>query len=469
MSRDVQRSSELITSKEQLTEYFRQGIKPPEARRVGTEHEKLILDKETLAPVPFEGPRGIGRVLELLAERYGYQAHLDQEHIAALVRANAAGDDEAITTEPGGQFELSGAPFQRLADTEAELTRHIAEVAAVTEELGLVMLGTGINPMHTPEQIPWMPKSRYRIMRAYMPRVGALGHWMMKATCTVQANFDYTSEADAADILRTGLWISPIISALFAHSPLWHNAPSGYMTTRCYIWTDTDPDRCGFPLWMMEREEFGFADYVEYALDVPMYFIHRDGRYVDMSGHSLRRFIEDGYEGHEATMGDYELHLSTLFPEVRMKRYIEVRGADMGPLGHVMALPALWKGLLYDAEARASAQSLMRDLTTEQRERLFTHAIRWSLNGPIPADLGPERIQIRHVARELVSLSRAGLERLAAPEVAAAGPDEARYLEPLQAQLDGEAPSTAHALLARWEELGRDTGAWARELALSPR
>ncbi len=468
MSRDQPEDAELITSMDQLTGYFRAGIKAPEQRRVGMEHEKFMLRAHDASAAPYEGESGIGRLFEGMCARFGYEPAFDGDNIVAAVRENDEGLPEALTIEPGGQFELSGAPVRWMRDSEIELDRHLAEVREIAQEIGLVGVGTGANGLHDLDDVPWMPKSRYGIMRRYMSQVGTLGHWMMKMTCTVQANFDYTSEQDAADMLRTALWISPIVSALFATSPIRERKPSGYMSTRCFFWTDTDKDRCGFPPFMQAEEDFGFEAYANYALDVPMYLMTRQGRYIDMAGHSFRRFLEDGHQGHSATMGDFALHLSTLFPEVRLKRYIEVRGADCGPRGNLLALPALWKGLLYDLDARRAARDLLSGMTFEARERLFTHAIRWSLDGPVPDTGHKSPRTIRDLASDLIDIAAGGLDRLALADPAAplAGPDERRYLEPLRAAIEGPAASPAHALLERWKALGGDTAAWMLEQAL---
>lgn len=430
-----------IESLEQLEAIYRAGVKTGEQRRVGTEHEKFVVRRDRPGVVPYDGPDGIRVLLENLERRFGYDRMEDRGHLIGLVR-----DGASLTLEPGGQFELSGAPFESLLDTERELEQHFAEVRQVCDELGLVCVGAGLNGLQGLDEVDWMPKSRYKIMRRYMERVGSLGHWMMKMTCTVQANFDFTSEDDAADILRTALWLSPLVSAIFARSPIKERRPSGFMSTRCHVWTDTDPDRTGFPAFMLAGG-FGFRDYLAYTLDVPMYFIIRDGQYLDMAGHSFRDFMRDGHEGHTATVEDYEDHISTLFPEVRMKRYIEVRGADVGPMGYIMGLPALWKGILYDAGAREGARGLVEELTVDQRAQLFQNAIRWSLDGPFP---GSDRL-IREVVQELLRIASGGL-----PE------EERRFLEPLREDAHAEL-DPAHRLLARWNELGGDTAAWFLE------
>ena len=430
-----------LSGVDELVAFFASGIKPATQRRVGTEHAKFVVRRSAPGVVHYEGPDGIRVLLETLMQRFGYEPIRDRGNLIGLLR-----DGASLTLEPGGQFELSGAPFASLLDTERELDLHFAEVREVCDELGLVCVGAGINGLQGLDEIDWMPKSRYAIMRRYMERVGTLGHWMMKMTCTVQANFDFTSEEDAADILRTALWLSPVVSAIFARSPIKERRPSGFMSSRCHIWTDTDPDRTGFPSFMLDGG-FGFRDYVEYTLDVPMYFIIRDGQYIDMAGHSFRAFMADGHEGQVATLTDYEDHVSTLFPEVRMKRYIEVRGADVGPREYILGLPALWKGILYDDSARASARALVTDLSVSQRTELFTNAIRWSLDGPFPGGDG----QIREVAAELIRIASAGLPA-----------DERRFLAPLQADAAADL-DPAHRLLARWNELGGDTATWFLE------
>lgn len=467
--------AERVTDPAQLVAWFQRGFERPENRRVGTEHEKLVLQADDLAPLTYDGPRGVRRLLTLLAERFNYQLLEDHGNPIALRRMTPNGW-ESITLEPGGQIELSGAPLRTLEDAEVELRTHLTEVGSVAQELGLLMTSAGLNGLHDLDQVNWMPKSRYAIMRDYMPRVGQLGRWMMKMTCTIQANLDFTSEADAADMLRTSLYLSPLVSALFANSPLMHGKPSGFHTARGHIWTQTDPDRCGFPLFMLESSDFGFKDYVEYTLDVPMYLIVRDGRYIDLTQErfTFRDFIHRGAQGFTPTLDDYETHIATLFPEVRLKRkYIEMRGADMGPFEHILALPALWKGLLYDAEARRDARALLDDLSPEQRQELFLRVTRWSLDAPIPGRTNGASATVRDLAIHMLRLAIDGLDRLASPLPEApdapplAGPDEARYLRPMHDRLASGAPSRPEHLLQRWQELHGDTPAWLREQALT--
>ena len=465
-----------VTSVDQLVAWFAKGFERPEHRRVGTEHEKLILRREDLSPTPYEGPRGIGALLSTLAERFGYKPIIEKGTSIGNYRMTPNGV-ESITLEPGGQFELSGAPVRLMDETRDELVAHLSEVGEVLQELELIMVGTGLNGLHRLDEIPWMPKGRYQIMRNYMPRVGSMGQMMMKMTCTIQANVDFTSEEDAADIIRTSMWLTPLVSALFACSPLREGAPSGFASTRCHVWTDTDKERTGFPAFMLSPEPFGFREYVEYTLDIPMYLIAREGRYLDLTQRrfTFRDFIKDGFEGHRPTLDDYENHIGTLFPEVRLKRkYIEMRGADMGPPEMIIALPALWKGVLYDASARQEARALLDDLDHEQRIRLFSNVIRWSLDAPIPGRVNGASAQVRDLAAELVRIAGDGLDRLSlpfdsAPEAPAlARPNERRYLDPLLEDLSSPEGSRAQRLLARWRELDGDAVKWMREQAIDP-
>lgn len=474
MSPNPATSARAVTSTDELVEWFKKGIERPEHRRVGTEHEKLLLRREDLGAVSYEGPRGIQTILETLADRFNYMPVLEKGLPIGLYRMTPDGV-ESISLEPGGQFELSGAPFRLLSQTEQELDRHLAEVAQVLDELDLLMVSTSFNPIHELDEVPWMPKGRYVIMRNYMPRVGTRGLWMMKGTCTVQANLDFTSEDDAADMMRTAMWLTPLVSAMFANSPLWRGKPSGYHTTRCHIWMDTDNERAGFPDFMLEGEEITFQRYVEWALDVPMYLLYRDGHYLDLTRQRLtfRDYMARGFEGHHPTLDDFETHISTLFPEVRLKRkYIEMRGADMGPRDNILALPALWKGVLYDLPARAEARALLDDLDPQQRRDLFDRVTRWTLDAPIPGRLNGSSATVRELALELVRIAMEGLDRLALPSDQSpdappiADPDERHYLQPLLDDLRNPEGSRPTRQLARWRELGGDTAAWLREQAI---
>lgn len=448
MSRDQALDPERIRGIDQLVEYFRAGDKAADQRGIGTEHEKFVFRKD-LPGQPlqtFEGPNGIEEMFSDWAERFGWEESKDKGRTVALVRGS-----EAITLEPAGQLELSGAVTKTIFETEKEFDNHIDELRQVAGDYASVCMW-GMNPFEGVGDLPWMPKSRYKIMRAYLPTRGDLAHWMMQTTCTIQANVDYMSEADAVDIVNTSVLISPIVNAIFADSPLKAGEPSGYQSYRAHIWTRTDNDRSGVPDFMY-RDDWGFEDYVQYALDVPMFFIRRDDRYVDLSGHSFRKFMDEGWEGTPATMGDFELHISTLFPEVRLKRFIELRCGDGGPREHVLGLPALWKGLLYDQTARAQAGSLI-GLRGDAHRALFDVAARAGIHAK-----DVDGRSMLELARTLVNIAGDGLDRLAAD----AGHDSERiFLEPIVTRLDrGE--SLSDQLLSRFEALDGDRAALIAE------
>jgi glutamate--cysteine ligase len=419
MSRDLDQSDELITSRDQLVAFFVQGIKPRAARLVGTEHEKFMFRRADGAMLTYDEPGGFGDILATFEAR-GWKATRAAGAIIALEK-----DRAALTLEPGGQFELSGAPLPTVHDTAAELDAHLDAVRALVGDR-LQMVCWGVNPFYELDQIPWMPKPRYGIMRSYLPTRGDMAHWMMKGTCTVQANFDYTSEADATDIIRTGLIISPLISALFASSPVRSWADTEMQTYRCHIWTRTDPDRTGFPDFMLS-ESWGFADYVEYMLDIPMFFVRRDNEYIAANGLTFRDYMANGFQGHRATIGDFELHLSTAFPELRMKRYIEVRGADAGPRDMLLALPAIWKGVLYSEAAREAARALLPGVTPDALRAIHADIIRDGIHADTPYGA------VRDLALRLVQISADGL-RAQAAEVG--HPDEVGFLDPLVLMLE---------------------------------
>ena len=439
MSRDMKQDLDKIEDRDQLIDYFRSGEKDPSRRAFGTEHEKFVFRRDNGKLLSFEEEGGFGDLFADIAERFGYEASYDHGHIVALER-----DGAALTLEPGGQFELSGAITQTVFETAAEFDQHIREIKEVAGDR-LAFVSWGMNPFDTLDEIPWMPKSRYGIMREYMPKVGDRGLWMMKKTCTVQGNYDYTSEEDAADILRTALRVSPVVSAMFCNSPLADGAPNGMQSYRCHIWTRTDPDRTGFPDFMYD-EGWGYSEYLEYVLDVPMYFIRRDGEYVAMHGKPFREFMEEGHGDWVARMGDFELHLSTIFPEVRMKKYIETRGADAGTREMMLALPALWKGLLYSESARAGARQMMVSTCPEKHRACFDQVYRLGIRAETQCG------SFREMAEELVSLAGQGLDELAKE----AGHDSERvFLEPLE-QVLKDAKTPADRLLESFEEHGGD-------------
>ena len=331
-----------VESVDDLVAFLRAGEKPPERWRVGTEHEKIGLHGADWSPVEYGGDCGIGALLERIADRAGWEPILEDGNIIALQR-----DGASITLEPGGQLELSGAPLRTIFETFAEFHAHLELVRGISESLDIVWLGLGIHPIHSVDELPRMPKERYRIMRRYLPTRGSRGPIMMFSTATVQANFDYASEGDMVDKVRTALAVSPIVSAIFANSSLSDGKANGFVSRRMHAWTDTDPDRCGM-LPIAFEPDFGYRRYVEWAIDVPMFFVVREGRFEPAYDMTFRQFLKNGRRGERATLADFDRHLTTLFPEVRVKQFIEVRCADAVPPGPTCSLPALWKGILYD-------------------------------------------------------------------------------------------------------------------------
>lgn len=436
-------ASEILEDRSQLVDFIRAGEKPESEWKVGTEHEKIGLLAESYAPVPYEGERGIGALLEAMAREDGWNRIFEGENLIALEK-----DGASITLEPGGQLELSGAPLRTIHETCHEFHSHLDLVRRVSGPLGVIWLSSGINPLHPVEDIPRMPKARYDIMRAYLPTRGELALHMMHLTATVQANLDFADEADMAHKLRTSLAVSPIVSALFANSSIAERKATGFASRRVHIWHHTDPDRCGLLPFVFEAD-FGYDDYVEWALDVPLFFIVREGRYLPARGTTFREFMERGLEGERATVDDWSLHLTTLFPEVRLKRVLEVRGTDAVPAGMICALPALWKGLLYDKEALDAAWALVRDQSQADREAALDDASRRGLAGEMA---GRPTLEL---ARELVEIGREGLRRIG--HAGQRDADERGYLEPLLRQLEtGRSPG--QEILDQWE-----TG-WARSV-----
>ncbi len=409
-----------ITDKRQLVEYLERGNKPREAWRIGTEHEKFAYDLAGHRPLAYEGKPGIRALLEGL-QRFGWEPVFEGGKIIALRMADGC----SITLEPGGQFELSGAPLETIHQTCSEVNEHLREVKEVCGEMGAGMIGLGFHPRAGREQIPWMPKGRYKIMRRYMPTRGNLGLDMMTRTCTVQVNLDFSSEADMVKKFRVALALQPVATALFANSPFTEGKPNGFLSYRSQIWTDTDPDRSGMLPFVFE-DGFGFERWVDYILDVPMYFVYRDGNYVDVAGKSFRDFMAgklDGFEGESPSIGDWVDHMTTAFPEVRLKHYLEMRGADGGPWRRLCALPALWVGLLYDDAALDAAWNLCRDWSMDEREMLRNEAPRTALKTPF------RNGTMQELAKDVLAIAKDGLKARAMPD--SFGEDEAHYLNAL--------------------------------------
>jgi glutamate--cysteine ligase len=434
-------------SVEDLVTYFRSGAKALGGFKIGIEQEKIAVLADG-RPVPYDGAGGLAELLGRLEARE-FSATREDGHLIALGRGG-----DRITMEPGGQLELSGGALPTSAECAAALDAHVREVAATARPLGIRFIGTGVRPFGTLDDVAWLPKRRYVVMRDYFPRHGResrLAHQMMKLTATVQANFDYADEGEAIDKIRTAYGVTSIVTALYAASPIVFGRPSGLKSYRAAIWLETDADRCGL-LPFVFKPDFRFRDYVEWALDVPMFFVVRDGDYRPASPLTFRRFMAEGWEGRPATIADWEVHLSTVFPEVRLKRYIEVRGADAGPMPMARGLGALWRGILDDPEARAAAYALVADRTFEAREALRREVPRAGLG----ATFGGR--SVRALALELCRISAAGLARLPG------GVQDRALLEPLLAYAEagrspaddllddfGAANGDPAALVRRWE------------------
>jgi glutamate--cysteine ligase len=412
-----------IETRDELVAWFEAGIKPKAQFRLGTEHEKFVFTLEGHRPVPYAGRRSIRALLEGMQHLLGWDPIIEDGNIIGLFDVTGGG---AISLEPGGQFELSGAPLETVHQTSAELMAHLAQVKEVAAPLGIGFLGLGLTPNWSRADVPMMPKGRYRIMTAYMPKVGKLGLDMMYRTCTVQTNLDFSSEADMVKKLRVSLALQPVATALFANSPFIDGKPNGFLSYRSEIWRDTDADRSGMLPWAFEAG-MGFERWVDYALDVPMYFVRRGDRYVDVGGQSFRDLMAgklSGMPGVRATISDWANHISTIFPEVRLKRYLEMRGSDSGPWRWLPALPAYWVGLLYDDDSLAAAWDLVKSWSAEERQKLRDDVPRLGFK---PTVRGRSVLQL---AKATLALSEAGLRRRR--RLDADGHDETRYLRPLQ-------------------------------------
>ncbi|UUL82123.1 glutamate--cysteine ligase [Sphingomonas qomolangmaensis] len=413
--------SPLIEHRSQLVDYFAGGEKPAARWRIGTEHEKFVYRTADCRAPSYDEPGGIRDLLMALTE-FGWTPVEEKGVVIAL-----AGPDGTVSLEPAGQLELSGAPLENLHQTCAETGRHLQQVKAVGDKLGLGFLGLGMWPDKTRADLPVMPKGRYKIMLNHMPRVGSMGLDMMLRTCTIQVNLDYATEADMVQKFRVGLALQPLATALFANSPLTEGVPNGMLSYRSHIWSDTDPHRTGMLPFVFE-DGFGYERYTDYALDVPMYFVYRNGSYIDAAGLSFRDFLRGELSvlpGEKPTIDDWADHLSTAFPEVRLKTFLEMRGADGGPWGRICALPALWVGLLYDQGALDAAWDLVKGWSMDDREALRNAVPKLALDAPLP---GGGRL--RDIAGRVLDIAHAGLAARARGN--GAGDDETGYLDPLR-------------------------------------
>jgi glutamate--cysteine ligase len=432
--------SPIIGSRDELVAYLEAGSKPESEWRIGTEHEKFGFYTRDYAPVPYAGERGIKALLETLYDRFGWDPVLENGNIIALSRRDCP-KGGAVSLEPGGQLELSGAPLETVHQTQEELRQHLVEVGEVGRDLGIGFLGIGFSPKWTLSETPVMPKERYGIMARYMPKRGKHGLDMMFRTSTVQVNLDFGGEADMVAKLRVGLALQPVATALFANSPFTEGKPNGFQSYRAEMWRDTDPDRSGLLPFAFEPG-MGFERYVDYALDVPMYFVYRDGRYIDVAGASFRDFLAGrlaALPGVKPTLDDWADHLTTLFPDVRLKRFLEMRGADAGSFAQLCALPALWAGLLYDQAALDQASALIADWTKTERQVLRDTVPRLGLATPFRGGT------LREVGRDVVNLALLGLERRG--RLDRIGEDERIALAPLVATIE-EGRTPADRLLA---------------------
>jgi glutamate--cysteine ligase len=437
-----------IETREELIAWFEAGSKPKSQFRIGTEHEKFVFMVESNNPVPYDGRRSIRALLEGMQHLLGWEPILENGNVIGLFDVTGGG---AISLEPGGQFELSGAPVETVHQTCSELMAHLAQVKEVARPLGIGFLGLGMTPNWSRAEIPIMPKGRYRIMTAYMPKVGGHGLDMMYRTCTVQTNLDYSGEADMVKKLRVSLALQPVATAMFANSPFTEGKPNGFLSFRSEIWRDTDPDRSGMLPWAFEPG-MGFERYVDYALGVPMYFVKRGERYIDVAGQSFRDLMQGrlpGLPGERATISDWANHISTIFPEVRLKRYLEMRGADGGPWRRLPALPAYWAGLLYDDDSLDAAWNLVKNWTAEQRQQFRDDVPKLGFAAMVA------RYSALEVAKTTLALARRGLARRR--RLDSAGNDESRYLQSIEDYV-------ARGITPAEELLQKFKGSWQRSV-----
>ena len=416
--------STIIKDVGQLVEWLAKGEKPAADWRIGTEHEKFLFHRDSLRTVAYDGDSGVEAMLHALCKVIGDKAApiIEKGKIIGL----KDGDGGSVSLEPGGQLELSGAPLSNLHQTCAETGRHLRHMRAVSSALGVGMLGIGFQPKWRRDDISWMPKGRYQIMRNHMPKVGTMGLDMMLRSCTVQVNLDYADEADMRRKFRTSLALQPIATALFANSPFKDGKPSGWLSGRAHVWTDTDNARCGVPSCVFDPH-FGYEQWIDYILDVPMYFLHRGEDYVDVAGKSFRDYLAGtlaGFEGEPPQMADFEDHITTAFPEVRLKQYLEMRGADSGSWANICALPAYWVGLLYCDDALAEAEDLVRDVGADDVMAARLSVAKDGLRGKLGAH------DVATLAKKTIDIASKGLRNRGIFDDG--GDDESGFLQPLR-------------------------------------
>jgi glutamate--cysteine ligase len=429
-----------IEHKAQLAEYLEAGCKPKEAWRIGTEHEKFGYCKDDHKPIPYEGKRSVLAMLEGLRDLHGWAPLEEGGKLIGLTK-----DGANVSLEPGGQLELSGAPLETIHETCDEVNDHLRDVKDIADKVGVGFIGLGAAPEWMHDEMPVMPKGRYKLMTDYMDRVGTMGKTMMYRTCTVQVNLDFGSEADMVQKLRVALALQPVATALFANSPFFEGKPNGHKSWRARVWRDLDADRTGMLPFVFE-DGFGFDAWADYALDVPMYFVYRDGVYIDALGQSFRDFLNGelpALPGETPTLSDWADHLTTIFPEARIKKFMEMRGADGGPWRRLCALPAFWVGLMYDQGALDAAWDLVKDWDADTREALRVAASKDALQAQVNG------IDMANLARQVLDLSEAGLKARARPGAGGMVPDETHFLNALRESVDsGMVP--ADELLERY-------------------
>ncbi|WP_298294075.1 glutamate--cysteine ligase [uncultured Litoreibacter sp.] len=429
-----------ITDHSQLAGYLADGCKPKEDWRIGTEHEKFGFCQDSLLPLPYDGERSIKAILEGLRDEFGWQPVNEGDKIVGLVK-----DGANVSLEPGGQLELSGAPLETIHETCDEVNTHLVEVQTVADRIGAKFIGLGAAPEWTHEQMPLMPKGRYKLMDAYMGTVGTHGTQMMRRTCTVQVNLDFSSEADMVKKMRVAVALQPVATALFANSPFFEGKVNGHKSWRSRVWRGLDDARTGMIPFIFD-EGFGFEAWTQWVLDVPMYFVYRDGKYVDALGQSFRDFLKGelpALPGETPTLSDWADHLTTVFPEARVKKFIEMRGADGGPWRRLCALPAFWVGLTYDQTALDAAWDLVKGWDAETRQALLVSSSEQGLQAEVNG------IKMHHLASEVVDIAEAGLKNRARPGAGGLVPDETHFLNALKDSIaSGETP--ADELLRRY-------------------
>jgi len=432
-------NQELLEDKKQLLDYFNNSVKPKEKWLVGCEYEKFIIGYPGFKPLDYHGKESIGSIFQGLSELSGWEPEREKENIIALYK-----DRASVTLEPGGQVELSGKTFSSLHDTENEVKEHISEIKEVTDGWKTAWFACGMNPFVANEEIPWMPKQRYEIMRNYLITKGHLSHKMMKQTCTIQVNLDYSSEADAMKKLRVANGVNTIVSAIFANSPIYKGQASGFMTEREQIWKYTDPDRCGI-IKDVFSPDYSFADYAKFALNNRMFLIKRENKMIDMTSITFKDFMDKGYQGYRATTTDWAYHLSTVFPEVRLLRYIELRGTDSQTPELYMSIGALWKGIIYHEQALDAAWELVKDLSYEERRKWHDEMCTSALQTKI------RKYKTSELARELYDIAFTSLKKQNV--INEKGQDESIFLEELYDRVIKPGKSPAETLMEKWDTL----------------